>query len=188
MDSHISSSCTKTIMKLLFALFYFLSTYFTISTSISSSMFSFILVFLPLLFLLALSPVSYACSLVSLSSVCLSFSVCVSVWVFFFFSSPFSHLLSPPLILPPLQKHRPLVLRAPTQSPHHPFQGQGLTRKSSFSQLVFFSANSPSAKGGVWGGRVSAPPQGPFAITPGLMGPGPSLGSSCPCKYLKQRE
>lgn len=44
----------------------------------------------------------------------------------------------------------------PTQSPHHSFQCQGLTRSSSFSQLFFFCANSPSDEG-VAGGSMLPP-------------------------------
>lgn len=147
-------------------------------------MFSFILIFLPLhfnssLFLLSLSPVSYACSFVSLPSVfpCLSESVSL-------LSPP--HLPSPPLIPPPLQKHRPLVLRAPNPVSPPLFPVSRSYQKFFIFPFVFLLCQQSRRWRGCRGGQHS--PQDPFTVTPGLMGSRPSLGSSCLCKVLKQRE
>lgn len=128
MNSHIFSSYSKTITKSLFFstslspflpislfIYFLVSVFFHLSFSASP----FWWLSFPLS--LSLSSVSHACYFfVSLSHLSLSISVSVPI-------SLISPLASPHL---PSSCH-------PWPSPHHSFQGRGLTRRSSFSQLVF---------------------------------------------------
>lgn len=149
-NSHIYTSYSKTIIDC--CCFLSLSLFLSLSVSIliSLSVFSLILAFLLLCFggclLLSLSCLSCFPFPVLLSHLFLSISVSVSLTCSL-----------TPLILSPLQQHRPSTQRSPAQSPHYSFQCQILTRSSSFSQSIFFCCRQTQRRRDYRG--VSAPPR-----------------------------